>query len=492
MPHRWIAVVTGCLLSAACAGPPAIDRPEAEPSPDTGDTERTIPVYRGPPGVGAPNPFGIKWNWAQLEALGGPLARTAGGATFFELVWCEVEPTRGRRRWAVPDAVVEGARRLGYELFLKLRVGACWTTGHSPQDRSRGKVASAMPEDLDAYRGFVTAAVERYAAAGVAAFAVENEVNARNHWVGTPADYRRLATVAAAAIRAAAPTARVLDSGISSIGHGVALAAARLEQGRGSDAVAIYRRYYERRWADRGFVYPRVSSTGELRAVLDEDRARRATEYLDATVGLVRSGVFDAVQLHFYEPWPLLPTVIDHLRLRLGRGTPIEAWEVGVAWPDDSFDTGRHAAETVKLLVTLLTSGVRRAIYLPAAYTPGGLRAKEVWRGLFLPSGRARPAAAAYAALVAAASGPDVRWRAVRHAGLAGVGFDRQEAAVVLVWSEGGSTLAGPAPAGVVATSVGGARRTWDSGGLRVGTDPVLISWPAGLDAALADLVRLA
>ena len=118
----------------------------------------------------------------------------SGTVTFDELVWCDVEPSKGTFSWRSQDKVAQNAQALGVHLLLKIRVGVCWATGGQAQHvRGRAdKTESAMPRDLDTYKAFVAQAVKRYSAYGVFEYAFENEVNSPSYWSGSPSDYTRL------------------------------------------------------------------------------------------------------------------------------------------------------------------------------------------------------------------------------------------------------------------------------------------------------------
>ncbi|MBV9285874.1 MAG: hypothetical protein JO176_14730, partial [Acidimicrobiia bacterium] len=46
-----------------------------------------------PPALGRPNPLGAKWDWTRLDAFKPYLASLSGGATFYDVAWCDVERT---------------------------------------------------------------------------------------------------------------------------------------------------------------------------------------------------------------------------------------------------------------------------------------------------------------------------------------------------------------------------------------------------------------
>jgi len=189
-----------------------------------------------------------------------------------------------------------------------------------------------MPDDLNAYRAFVDAAVRRYAAVGVHEYAVENEPNAANFWQGNPEQRKRLVVEAAAAIREADPKALVVDPGISSTAYGAAIAKRLLDKGHPEEAVAAYQRYYARRFPVRGRKLPQVSDEAGLRAALDGEQARGDLAYLQLADRLAAAKVVDVRQLHFYEPWDNVPALVDYLGATLPAGFPVQAWEVGVFW----------------------------------------------------------------------------------------------------------------------------------------------------------------
>ncbi len=470
------AVASGC--TSGHHGGPA-------PAPPAGIGGRTVPG--GGPTLGA------KWDWSRAERFTPYLGRLPAGATFSELVWCDVEPERGRVDWSTPDRVVRSARRLGYAVFLKLRVGSCWATPDPHPDQRRGakgKTASAMPADLEAYRAWVDTAVRRYAPLGVHEYAIENEVNAANFWADSPAAYERLAAVAAAAVRAADPRALVVDCGISSTAYGVAIADDLLRRGRAAEAVAAYQRYYSRRFQRRGRDFPEVADEAGLRAALARPEARRSLAFLEVANRLARQRVVDVRQLHFYESWDNLPALLGYVRAAVPPGFPLQAWEVGMFWPGGNGDATARAGELVKTVSLLLAAGVRPLIWLPLAFDPGGRHAGEPRYGLLEPDGRPRPAAAAFQRLAAAATGA-TSWEGVTGRDLAGVVFGRGGSSALVVWSERGAALHLKSQPGGLAEQVTGGQVPWGREGLQVGAQPLLITLRSGADgAALLERAR--
>jgi hypothetical protein len=329
----------------------------------------------------------------------------SGGATFYDLAWCEVEPSEGQRNWSTVDTVARTARDLGFELYLKIRTGSCWaTTGGAAPVRRRAarKAVSSMPADMSTYQAFIADAVNRYSPLGVHEYAIENEINAPGHWAGTPADYVQLVTAAAAAVRGANPAARVVDGGVGSTVYGHAIARRLLEQGRDADAVAAYQQYYERRFAVRAQQLPEVSNAAELRNALASDQALRNLASFDAAVQLAQQHVIDVFEIHFYEKWVNVPALLDLVHASLPAAIPLQTWELGQFWPDGPADEHVHADELRHSVTSMLDGGVSRVIWLPLAYNPNGRNRSELRFGLVDPDGRVRDSGRVFAEIAAA------------------------------------------------------------------------------------------
>jgi hypothetical protein len=460
------------LLAGSCSSTPDSARRDSRPPPRTSAGA-----------VAGPAAAGIKWEWDNVDRYRAYLEGFGPGVTFYELVWCDIEPEAGKRDWRAVDQVVADATDLGFEMQLKIRVGSCWATGRRLDARGRKeKTASLFPSDLDAYRRFVAAVVGRYGPRGVHRYAVENEVNLTGFWQSNPADYERLVRAAAPVIHAADPGAVVLDGGISSTGSGVGIAARLLDERKGDAAVAAYRRYYARRFEAGRSQVPDVDSADRLAETLRGGVARRSLDYLDVTFRLAGDHVIDAYQLHFYERWDNVPALLEFLRSRLPDGFPIEGWETGLFWPGGDGNETELAGETAKVTSLLLAGGVLPVIWLPAMADTSD-RGDEVRWGLFDASGGARPAAGVFQRLAAATARSTVS--PLPGGAIQGVALSRDGRTVAVVWSEPGTRLAGPPPPGTEARSLDGNVRSWGAEGLPLTSDPVVVNVSGPLQAAL-------
>lgn len=456
-----------------CTAPPPADvhSAAAQAVTDSGGSATQTPAPRLR--AAGSGPLGLKWNWAQTQTLDF-VASASGGWTFYEVEWCDVEPTPGDYDWTTVDTLVREARALGHETMLKLRTGQCWST-EPPSDAPRDSTENARKDpstpttDLQAYLDFVRATVRRYAARGIDDYAIENEPDTVNHWAAPLSDYRRLVVQVARAIREAHPGAHVLDGGASSTSYGVAMAAAQLRADP-RQALRTYRGYYARRIDGGASRWPAVAGLADLRELLRSYPARRTVRAVDIGVRLANSGVVDAYQLHYYEPTAQLPELLRFLDRRLRDGVQLEAWEVGVAWPGGGYDERDQSDETFRLVARLLGDDIRRVVYLPVAYTPAPGKV-QVFRGLTTPTGSMLPAGSGWQHLAPALAG--LRGAAIDDATgrLRGVTWTIRRQQAALVWARRGTVRLDPADVVRIVDATGAVL----SGAPTVGRRPVLV-----------------
>lgn len=423
----------------------------------------------------AGNPLGVKWTKTMSEAY---LRQVAGGATWDQASWCQVEPRRGQWDWRRVDNQVQQARALGFTMLLKIRVGTCWVNGASPSHRrpGNGVTESRMPTSLSAYQSFVHAVVSRYAAMGVHEYAVENEPNAANFWIGSVDQLVALTRTAAKAIRGADPKARVASWGIASEPYGVGVVSRLLDEGHTSEAIAAYDTYF----AHRG-TYTRVTSEADLRGFLSGAGRRLDLQLLRAEQQLLAQHVFDVRQVHFYENWQGVPALMSYLHATTPRSVPIEVWEAGQFWRNAPSDDRVRSDQAIQTIVLLLAGGASRIVWLPLAGDP---RNTEKRFGLLAPGGKPRPAADAYRQLVrwtSAASGPPVAVRGWR-----GAAFPHGSTTWLVVWNDHGATVNRPGGTTARATDLSGHPVAWPSSGLRVGASPLFVEIDASPSRAIA------
>lgn len=454
VPHgrRWAAIaLVGALGVGGCTGgSPATPLP-----PGAVPTDSSVPGAAPGGGTGTPlpsavGPLGSKFEWANIGSATSYLRSLGPSPTFYEMSWCETEPSPGTYQWTVLDGVARKARDTGLELMIKIRVGACWVTGDQKATRERGKARkkteSLMPTDLVAYRDFVTTTVRRYSALGVHVYAVENEINSAAFWGASPQDYEKLLGVAVPAIRAADPTAKVADPGISSTAYGAAIAEDLLDAGQDAQAVAAWNTWYARRLTTRGDAVRRVGDAAALRALLTEEQPARNIAYLRLADRLARGPLVDIRQVHFYESDAAAPLLVSYLRSHTPAGKALEGWEVGQFLVDGDPTDAERAQEMTRTVSLLLAGGLRMVIWLPLAVDAQAQGSSGQPRsGLLLTDGTERPGAKAFAAIARAASGAVVT--PVRTSTTTGVALTRSGRTTAFLWAVSGS-VALPSTAG--------------------------------------------
>ncbi|MGL5910554.1 MAG: hypothetical protein ACRCZP_11175 [Phycicoccus sp.] len=428
----------------------------------------TAPSPSGSAPAGGAGPVGAKWDWGRFDTFEPYVKRLAGGSTFYELVWCQVEEKQGERDWATLDRIVRQAEESGVDLMLKLRVGQCWATGGEGEfvRGNKRKTESGVPTSEQEYSGFVADAVRRYSRS-VKVWAVENEVNSPSFWGGTVPQYEQLVALAARTIRSVDGSATVVDAGLSSTSYGVGIAQRLLDAGDEKTAVDAWNAYYARRFGTRGDQLPKATDAASLRTALQGEQQRRNREYLAATSRLLESGVVDVRQVHFYEDASVAPRLVEYIRATTPERVPVELWEAGSFVRGAELPQEEQVADLVEKTAVFLGAGWRKVIWLPLIPNPEGRNSDEPRTGLLAADATVRPLGEVYARL--AADAREAKAEPVLRDGVRGVAFTRSGRTVAYLWSTGEPVEPG-ATTKVEALVQGAAARD------TVGADPVRVT----------------
>lgn len=119
------------------------------------------------------------------------------------VTWPELEPSRGQWQFARLDRFVALAEQHGTSLLLPLGMSPEWARG--PYQGN-----NAPPQNLDAWRTFVTTVVARYKGR-IQAYEIWNEPNLRDFWTGTTDQMLTLTREASQIIHAVDPKAIVVS-----------------------------------------------------------------------------------------------------------------------------------------------------------------------------------------------------------------------------------------------------------------------------------------
>lgn len=475
MLWRLAALVTTILLLAVAGCTSGTKEPpvRGESSASTGQPP---PTGTASPPTRGMSPLGVHWDPSRAEQFRNYLESIPKTYTYYELVWCKVERTQGGLNWSAVDRAVDFANSLHIETMLKIRVGSCWAT-EAPASKTRGranKTESNMPSDMAAYSAFVTAVVERYSQKGVHEYAVENEVNSPSYWGGTTEQFVTLTEAAAAAIRKADSTAKVVDAGMSSTTYGYGIAQRLLDLHQVPAAIAAWNDYYQRREGTRGEQLVRVSTESELRGQLGRDQGQRNLAYLQIAQQLSANGTVDVRQVHFYEVASSIPALMAYLKATTSPKTPVEVWEAGIyhAGGGDNVASSEQADEMMRTVGALLGGGAAKVLWLPLAAQADNKHGEEIRGGLLSPDGGPRPASRIMTALVQASTSATVTGSTSNR--IEGVGFTRSGQTALLIWEPEGTTTVNLGPSGKVTNLE--AQSTVSSATVSVGSSPKLLT----------------
>ncbi|NLE64712.1 MAG: cellulase family glycosylhydrolase [Elusimicrobia bacterium] len=119
--------------------------------------------------------------------------------------------------WEKYDERFEAAQRSGLDVLFTLRATSLWGTVQKARLGTKGGyVVASRPKDMQRWKDFVAAFVSRYKGRGVRVFyEVENEVNAKAFWTGSPEDYVALLKETYQTIKASDPSALVLHAAMA-------------------------------------------------------------------------------------------------------------------------------------------------------------------------------------------------------------------------------------------------------------------------------------
>jgi hypothetical protein len=121
--------------------------------------------------------------------------------------WRDLEPSQGQFSWGGLDTAVAAATRAHARPLLVLGQTPTFYASKPKEDGAYGPGAASMP-DLDAWRRYVSAVVERYG--DRIDYQVWNESNVIGYWSGTPRQMAQLTLTAGRLIHHVAPQATVV------------------------------------------------------------------------------------------------------------------------------------------------------------------------------------------------------------------------------------------------------------------------------------------
>lgn len=150
------------------------------------------------------------------EVIGRPPVR-AGMHRLWDMkvTWRDLNPERGRFEWGLLDQRIRQAEQAGAKVLLVLGMTPQWAAADPNAGNPRWGAGSASPpRDLEDWRAYVEAVVDRYGSR-IAAYEVWNEASLRTFWTGTAHQMADLTAIAYRAIKARQPDATVLAASVT-------------------------------------------------------------------------------------------------------------------------------------------------------------------------------------------------------------------------------------------------------------------------------------
>lgn len=301
------------------------------------------------------------------------------------IVWIglgEFEPERGVFRFDNFDNRLKPYFDCGLDVGLHVQLkGARWagSAGNFAGNRATGQAGAAqkkrmqnqtIPPPQDVYNA-------AYQLAGhfkgkIHFYSLENEANSPSGWSSTPESYFELLNSFTQGIKAADPSNVVEDSGTGGTAYGIIIASQLLQNGKQEEAVNFANHYYEHFGIGDELI--NISSVADLNTFLSEPVPSAGLKSTSAWMPLLSSSSaqYDRIQIHYYAPWDLLPTVFNYVKTGMEQGgkvRPIDIWELGYGWSgyglpsQNGYNPSAHAQDTVKLLTIAAGEGANRIIY---------------------------------------------------------------------------------------------------------------------------------
>ena len=154
-------------------------------------------------------------NFVSLETapeVSGAIPIGAGMHRLWDLgvTWKDLNPASGIFVWTALDAQVNKVEASGAKPLLVLGMTPQWAAANpNAGDPRWGAGTASPPRDINDWRSYVTAVVDRYGSR-IAAYELWNEANLLTFWTGTPEEMADLTAAAYPIIKAKQPTAIVL------------------------------------------------------------------------------------------------------------------------------------------------------------------------------------------------------------------------------------------------------------------------------------------
>jgi hypothetical protein len=183
--------------------------PTSTPTPTRTPTPTSTPTPQGDPGFA----YGIQAHmlWDDRELLGDKIVDLGFNWVKQQVLWRDVEPSKGVYNWGELDKVVQAANRRGIRVLFSVLRSPSWAANH----------ADSPPRNFNDFGDFVAALASRYRGRGMA-YEIWNEQNLKREWLDyslNACQYVDLLRIAYGRIKAADPYAIVVSGGLAPTGY---------------------------------------------------------------------------------------------------------------------------------------------------------------------------------------------------------------------------------------------------------------------------------
>lgn len=155
---------------------------------------------------------------ATKDFLASAASASHAGMIRMDLTWSAVQPSPppAPYDWSEVDASVQAAKKNNLDILALVAETPTWASSNPGHPSARSFPPAA--DRWDEWTAFIKAFVDRYGARGtneIHYWEIWGEANDSGQWLGTPAEYARLYSVAYDAIKSSDPTAQVLMAGLN-------------------------------------------------------------------------------------------------------------------------------------------------------------------------------------------------------------------------------------------------------------------------------------
>lgn len=157
-------------------------------------------------------------DFATKDSLAAAASASHAGMIRMDLTWAVAQPSPppAPYDWRLIDESVRAAKKNHLEILALIAETPAWASSNPSSPAARSY--PPQPQYFDEWKKFITAFVDRYGIKGtneIRHWEIWGEANDNGQWLGSPADFAHLYSVAYDAIKTSDPNAQVLMAGLN-------------------------------------------------------------------------------------------------------------------------------------------------------------------------------------------------------------------------------------------------------------------------------------